>query len=77
VCGRAPGLQGVKWQREHPGAEGLAALAENVTQLRPAYQRVLDLAKQQRANTIEVLMNKSDAQVGLEALLDDTWRYRQ
>jgi hypothetical protein len=58
-----------RWQREHPGAEGLAELGEQVGQLRPAYQRVLDLAAQQRDNTIEALMGKSDAQVGLEALL--------
>jgi hypothetical protein len=57
-----------RWQREHPGAEGgLAELGEQVGQLRPAYQRVLDLAAQQRDNTIEALMGKSDAQVGLEA----------
>lgn len=58
-----------RWQREHPSFEGLAELAEQVGQLRPAYQRVLDLARQQRTNTIEALMRKSDLQVGLEALL--------
>jgi hypothetical protein len=36
--------------------------------LRPAYQRVLDLAHTQRANTIEALMGKSDLQLDLEAL---------
>ncbi len=36
--------------------------------MRPAYQRVLDLAHTQRANTIEALMGTSDLQLGLEAL---------
>lgn len=61
-----------RWQREYPGAEGLAELAEQVARLHPAYQQVLDLAHQQRGNTIEALMSKSDQQVGLEALLG--WR---
>ena len=58
-----------RWQREHPEAEGLDALAENVARLRPEYQRVLDLAAQQRGNTIEAMMGKSDLELGLEALL--------
>jgi hypothetical protein len=59
-----------RWQHDYPGAEGLAGLADQIGQLRPAYQRVLDLARQQRANTIEALMGKSDLQVGLETLLN-------
>lgn len=66
--------QVTRWQRDHPGAEGLADLADQVSQLRPAYQRVLDLAHQQRANTIEALMSKSDLQVGIEALFGDRER---
>lgn len=60
-----------RWQSDHPGAAGLSDLAEQLGQLRPAYQRVLDLAAQQRTNTIEALMSKSDLQVGLQALLGD------
>jgi hypothetical protein len=41
--------QVARWQREHPDAEGLAELAATVAELGPAYQRVLDLAAQQRA----------------------------
>lgn len=58
-----------RWQHEHPGAEGLDELAENVAKLRPAYQRVLDLAEQQRGNTIEAMLGKSYMELGLEALL--------
>ncbi|MGH3686640.1 MAG: hypothetical protein ACRDSM_16650 [Pseudonocardiaceae bacterium] len=61
--------QVARWQREHPAAAGLAALAQQVGRLRPAYQRVLVIATQQRGNTIEALMGKSDLQVGMEALL--------
>jgi hypothetical protein len=61
--------QFARWQRDHPDAPDLAEFAEQVGRLRPAYQRVLDLARQQRANTIEALMGKSDLQVGLETLL--------
>lgn len=58
-----------RWQREHPGAEGLAALADQAAKLAPAYQRVLDLVAAKRAVTIEALLGKSDLQVGLEAVL--------
>lgn len=61
--------QVARWQREHPAAEGLAELAAKVDELGPAYQRVLDLAAQQRSVTIEALMAKSDLEVGMEALL--------
>lgn len=57
-----------RWRREHPDAEGLDALAENVARLRPEYQRVLELAEQQRGNTIEAMLGKSDIELGVEAL---------
>jgi len=58
-----------RWQREHPGADGLAEFAAQVGELEPAYQRVLDLAAARRGDTIEALHSKSDLQVGMEALL--------
>ncbi|GAA4554317.1 hypothetical protein [Amycolatopsis samaneae] len=58
-----------RWQRDHPDAAGLAEFVEQIGQLCPSYQRMLDLAAQQRANTIEALMGKSDLHLGLDALL--------
>lgn len=59
-----------RWQHEHPDAQGLTRLAGRVGQLRPSYQRVLDLTLRLRASTIEALLGKSDLEVGMEALGD-------
>jgi hypothetical protein len=60
-----------RWQRDHPGTEGLEELAADVAKLRPAYQRVLDATDEHRGHTIEALMGSSDAEVGLGTLLGD------
>lgn len=64
--------QCARWQRERPGADGLAAFAAHVAQLRPAYDRVLEAITGQRPYTIEAILAMPDAELGLATLAGES-----
>jgi hypothetical protein len=61
-----------RWRRDHPTPaeeSEIGRLTEEIERLKPLFAEILALSAEIRTGTIDRLMEKSDAELGLKALL--------